>query len=329
MSELNEHEISIIMFATVTFVVIGMVVSWRLVTQLIASEKDYDTDIKSLFWSSIKVLVATNSIEILVLVILWIKPFRNNIMSATISAVKVALIICIGIKGIMLGFCVPVKNESETTNSCSIVMNRVKYSCALCNLFLFAFFVGISIVSTTAMIVVHPILVTSTILCICTTIFSFSVLFAIPNSFESMMRRRITKQNHQKYYSSLCNYLLIVILVIAINSIVLLYLAILSKVDHTYTDSVIQDASSVLPSIIPGMIGWYFAKTKLTARRKKGLKDDVDTDESEKDLEISLLQDKADLSSSAMKLVEDRESTTSDNESELTKLLPNTKETAL
>ena len=121
----------------------------------------------------------------------------------------------------------------------------------------------------------------------------------------------------------MCDYILYMILIIVGNLLMLVFLTVLSNADYTYTTDIFQDASSFLPSVILGLIG-YVAKKKLTAKSKEKLR------MSENDLEVELEQTREGRS---LKLVEEGKATTNsndeDNTHETIKLLPSVEETEL
>ena len=335
-SELMLYKLIIIFIATTLLYAIGIVVSLKSVRSLARLEEGYNTDVKlSLFWSSIMVLGFTNIVEILFLIISYVTPPEN--ISRLLCIVKTIVIICTGLGAVGIASTerkVPTNPTKEGSCCCSLSRSgRAEYCCALCNLFLFTFFVSLSIITTIAMLLVHPILILSTISYISTSMFSLIVLFAIPNSFGLMVNRWIANRNDNEFrecHSYLCNGLLYTTGMIAINFIALLYLMTLSKVDYAYSNgNILQAVSSFLPSIIPGVVG-YYAKKNLTARSKKRFKEALSVDDSE-ELELTSLTEKTKLGASPLTLVErDKDSITSDNDNETTKLLPpDTEETEL
>lgn len=337
-SELNQYKIIIIFIATSLLYGIGIAVSLKLVRSLARLEESYNTDVKlSLFWTSIMVLGFTNSIEILFLIIFYVIPSENT--STPICIVKTAVIICTGIGAVAGAFIVekvPTNPSKEGSCYCSLSRSgRAEYCCALYNLFLFAFFISLSITTTIAMMLVHPILILSTISYISTSMFSLIVLFAIPNSFGLIVNRWVANRNYnefRKWYSYLSNTLLYTTAMVAISFIALLYLMTLSKVDYAYNNAnILQDVSSFLPSIIPGIVG-YYAKKKLLSRSKRRFKEAIRFDDLE-EYELTSVMEKTNLSTSPLTLVErDRDlgTSNSDNDNETTKLLsPDTEETEL
>ena len=339
MSEYRKYKMIIIIMATALLFGIGIVVSWKLVRSLSKLEEGYDTDVKmSLFWSFIMVLGFTNTVEILLLEVYYFTPYE---MKSTVPhIIKNLVIVFTGTVGAAVGYISvemksPRNSNKQGISCCSLSLSGpVEYGCALCNLFLFVFFISISIITTIAMLMVHPILILSTISYISTCMFSLIVLFAIPNSFGLIANRWIANRNShsefRKCYLYLCNGLLYTISMIALDLIALLYLMTLSKVDYAYNNAnILQDISSFLPSIIPAVVG-YFANKKLTARSKKRFKEASSVDDSE-EFELASLEEKTNLGASPLTLVEgDRESAASDNDNETTKLLlPATEETEL
>ena len=111
------------------------------------------------------------------------------------------------------------------------------------------------------------------------------------------------------------------ILIIVGNLLMLVFLTILSNADYTYTTDIFQDASSFLPSVILGLIG-YVAKKKLTAKSKEKLR------MSENGLEVELEQTRG---APSLRLVEEGRATIDsndeDNTNEAIKLLPSVEET--
>jgi hypothetical protein len=320
----------LIPIATVLFLIFGTGFSWRMVRKLSKLEESYETDVKiSLFWSIVCVIAFTNAVDIIILLI-----FSMIIVTKSRTlyiVIKILSPVIIAIVGAALGFCSSeeqfprsIRFTTDPFYCCPLsVAKRIDQAIAICSIFVFVYLIGISIISTTALMAVYPILVLSTVTYIMTSMFSIVSLLAIPNSFGLLMYKWSTSQNDtelRKYRSQLCDSCLYIIGIIALNLLNLIYLLILSKVDNT--SDLPQSLSSFLPSFIIGVVG-YFAKKKLIANKRKNFKEQLSIDNehtpsSPKHKEVSPLV-----------LEGEQVPTSSDNENETTKLLTNTEETEL
>ena len=142
---------------------------------------------------------------------------------------------------------------------------KVDYTCAMCNTFLFVYLTGISVISTSALMVVHPVFVLSTVAYVITSLFSIVALLALTGFIIKWLS--IPRNSQQISCSQLCNGCLQITGIIAMSLIILIYLIIMSKDDRVYTSAFLQGVSSFLPSIVLMVIS-YFAKNKLTANRR-------------------------------------------------------------
>ena len=332
----------LIPLATILIVSVGIASSWKLVRRLSALDEGYETDVKiSLFWSFAAVIIFTNSLDIGYSILLPILTSSElNSQRKPYVVIKFIAATIIAILGAALGWYSSEKNipryhcstSDPFSRSSSLArIRKFENSCAVCNIFLFAYIIGISVISTTALAVVHPVLVLSTVTYIATSLFSIAALLALPTSFGLIVNRLITHQNHNEFNKQrlfLCDGVLYIFAIIAFCIINLLYLIILSNVDNTYSSDFFNSLSSFLPSIIVAMVG-YFAKKKLTAKKRRKFEEQLSIDEEsaypsleyEQKIEMSPL----------VRVGEERVSAShsSDNEDELAKLLPKTEETKL
>lgn len=317
---------------TILFLVFGMAVSWRLVRKLSKLEESYQTDVKiSLYWSFVCVITFTNMFDInfLIFFSLLVRESRTSYV-----VTRIVLAIITAIAGALLGLCsseerLPRSLRPPSESFCCFPpprANRVEQALSVCSIFVFVYLTGISIVSTTALMAVYPILVLSTVTYIVTSMFSMVSLLAIPNSFGLLLHRRSVSQNDtefRKYHLHLCDSFWYIIGIIALNLLNLLYLLILSRVDNT-SDS-LQNISSFLPSFIFGVVG-YIAKKKLTANKRKSFKEQLSIDS---EYVPASPKRKGAIELSPLVLEGQQTPTSSDNENETTKLLTVTEETEL
>ena len=312
---------------TLLFLVVGTIFSMRLVRKLSKLEESYETDVKiSLFWSFVCVTICTNILDIIIL--MFFSLFVVTDSRTLYIVIKVVLAIITAIVGAVLGFCSSeerfprnLRLTSDPFCCCSLSLTkRMDQALSICSIFVFVYLIGISIISTTALMAVYPILVLSTVTYIVTSMFSMVSLLAIPNSFGLLLHRRRISQNDtefKKYHLHLCDSLLCIVGIIALNLLNLLYLLILSRVDSS--SEFLQNVSSFLPSFIFAVVG-YIAKKKLTASKRKSFKEQLSTDSEHmpkcKGIPPLVLEG-------------EQMPTSSDNENETTKLLTNTEETEL
>ena len=319
---------AVIPTVTVLLLIVGIAFSFKLVMKLSNLDQGYQAHVKiSLFWSFISVIQITNFIEVVVQLLLAIFPVLET--NRVISIIKfVTIFILGGIGGCMGDLCdkrrLPPNPSSRKI--CGPSKQDLDHCKAICNIFLLVFFVSTGFISTAALLFVHPVLILSTVAYICTSIFCMAVVFALPSSFGMVINKWTTQRNVKEFKQNclyLCDYILYMILIIVGNLLMLVFLTILSNADYTYTTDIFQDASSFLPSVILGVIG-YVAKKKLTAKSKEKLT------MSENDLESELEQTSG---ARSLKLVEEGRATddehNEDNTQEIVKLLPSVKETEL
>ena len=323
----------LIPIATVLFLIFGTAFSWRMVRKLSKLEESYETDVKiSLFWSFVCVAGLISIIDINIL--LFFSVFVVTESRTMYVVIKIVSAIIIAIAGAGLGFCSSEEQfprslhfTSDPSYCCPLpVLKKVDQTLATCSIFVFVYLIGISIISTTALMAVYPILVLSTVTYIVTSIFSMVSLLAIPNSFGMLMYRWSVSQNDtelRKHRLRLCDSCLCIIGIIALNLLNLIYLLILSRVDNT--SNLLNDLASFLPSFIFGVVG-YIAKKKLTANKRKNFKEQLSID-SEYMPSSSRRKEKIEMS--PLVLEEEQMPTSSDNENETAKLLTNTEETEL
>ena len=323
----------LIPIATVLFLIVGTAFSWRMVRKLSKLDESYETDVKiSLFWSFVRMIAITNTLDIIVLLVLSL--FRVIESRTSYIVIKIVSGIITATAGAALGFCSSEENfpkslslTSDPFCCCSLsVAKRMDRAITVCSIFVFVYLIGISIISTTALMAVYPILVLSTVTYIVTSIFSMVSLLAIPNSLGLVMYRWRTSRNDaelRKHRLRLCDSCLYITSIIALNLLNLIYLLILSKVDNT--SDLLNDLASFLPSFIFGVVG-YIAKKKLTANKRKNFKEQLSID-SEYMPSSSRRKEKIEMS--PLVLEEEQMPTSSDNENETTKLLTNTEETEL
>jgi hypothetical protein len=319
--------------ATVLFIIFGTGFSWRMVRKLSKLEESYETNVKiSLFWSFVYVIAFTNLYDIMILI-----PFSHRLVLVTESrtlyiVIKILSAVIIATVGAALGLC---SSEEQFPRShrltsglfccCSLsVAKRMDRAISTCSIFVFVYLIGISIISTTALMAVYPILVLSTVTYIMTSMFSMVSLLAIHDSVGMLMHRWSTSQSNtelRKHRLRLCDSCLYIIGIIALNLLNLIYLLILSRVDNT--SDLPQSLSSFLPSFILGVVG-YFAKKKLTAKKRKNFKEQLSIDN-----EHTPSSPKRKEKISPLVLEGEQTPTSSDNENETTKLLTNIEETEL
>ena len=323
----------LIPIATILFLVVGMASSWKLVRKLSRLEESYETDVKiSLFWSFVCTILLTNMLDILIL--LFFSLFVVTESRTLYVVIKIVLAIVTATVGAVLGFCsreetLPRNLRPTSDPLCCCPLSAVKkldQALSLCSIFVFVYLVGISIISTTALMAVYPILVLSTVTYIVTSMYSMVSLLAIPNSFGLLVYKWRTSQNDtefRKYHLHLCDSLLYITGIIALNLLNLLYLIILSRVDNS--SDFLQNISSFLPSFIFGVVG-YIAKKKLTANKRKSFKEQLSIDNEHVP---SSPKHKEKIEISSLVLEGAQMPTSSDNENETTKLLTNTEETEL
>ena len=323
----------VIPIATILFLVVGTVFSWKLMRKLSKLEESYETDVKiSLYWSFVWVTILTNMLDILILISFPLFVVTESRILYVV--IKIALVIITATVGAVLGFCsseetLP-RNPRPTSDPfccCPLsVTKRIDQALSICSIFVFVYLIGISIISTTALMAVYPILVLSTVTYIVTSMFSMVSLLAIPNSFGLLMYKWRMSQNDtefRKYHLHLCDGLLYIVGLIALNLLNLLYLLILSRVDNT--SDFLQNISSFLPSFIFGVVG-YIAKKKLTANKRKRFKEQLSIDSEHMP---SSPKHKGKIEISPLVFKGEQMPTSSDNENETTKLLTNTEETEL
>lgn len=277
--------------ATVLLVIVGMAFSFKMISKLSTLDQGYQADVKiGLFWSFISVLLLTNFIEIciqLALMMVSVTTVDQSISQVddssplslktnrAITIVKFVCIIIMGIIGGCVGICCK-KNLPPNPNPrkpCGQMDSDCDHFKAICNIFLLVFFASTSFITTAALLFVHPVLVLSTVAYISTSIFCMAAVLALPSSFGKMVVRFTQHQNQSEFKRNcayLCNHSLYIILCIAGNLLMLLFLTIISNADNTYTTDIFQQASSFIPSAILGGIG-YLAKKKLTAKSKEKL----------------------------------------------------------
>jgi hypothetical protein len=317
--------------ATVLLLIAGIPFSFKLVTKLSNLDQGYQPHVKiSLLWSFISVLQFTNFIESVVQLLLIIIPALE--INRTISIIKLVAIFIVGVFGGCMGDLCNKKRLPPNPSSrmlCGTSKQDLDHFKALCNIFVLVFFVSTGFISTAALFFVHPVLILSTVAYICTSIFCMAVVLALPSSFGMIIRKWETQRNDREFKKNcqyMCDYILYMIVIIVGNLLMLVYLTVLSNADNTYTTDIFQDASSFLPSVILGLIG-YVAKKKLTAKSKEKLR------MSENDLEVELEQTTG---AHSLKLAEEGRATTNsdveldeDSTHETIKLLPSVEETEL
>ena len=322
----------LIPIATVLFLIVGTAFSWRMVRKLSKLEESYETDVKiSLFWSFVRMITITNTLDIIVLLVFSL--FRVIESRTFYIAIKIVSSIITATAGAALGFCSSEENFPKSLRltsypfcCCSLsTAKRMDRAITVCSIFVFVYLIGISIISTIALMAVYPILVLSTVTYIVTSIFSMVSLLAIPNSLGLVMYRWRTSRNDaelRKHHLRLCDSCLYIIGIIALNLLNLIYLLILSKVDNT--SDLLQNLSSFLPSFIFGVVG-YIAKKKLIANKRKNFKEQLSIDSEL----VPSSRHKEKIEMSPLVLEGEQMPTSSDNENETTKLLTNTEETEL
>ena len=190
---------------------------------------------------------------------------------------KIVFSIIIAVFGTAIGLFTAEKNLPkfptlpEPQEECCLPLwcrKKMDNTCAMCNIFLSVYLTGISVVSTTALMVVHPILVLSTVAYVITSMFSIVALLALTGlTIKWLSIPRDCADSQQISCSQLCNGCLQITGIIAMSLIILIYLIIMSKDDRVYTSAFLQGISSFLPSIILMVIS-YFAKNKLTTNRR-------------------------------------------------------------
>ena len=323
----------LIPIATVLFLIVGTVFSWRMVQKLSTLEESYETDVKtSLFWSFVCVISFTNMVDIIILTFFSLFTFIVKESRTLYVVIKIVFGIIIATVGAVLGFC---SSEERFPRSLRLTSDPYAFCCcplsvlrkmdralSICNIFVLIYLIGISIISTTALMAVYPILVLSTVTYIVTSIFSMVSLMAIPNSFGLLMYRWSMTQNDaelRKHRLHLCDSCLYIIGIIALNLLNLICLLILSKTDDT--SNLLRDLVSLLPSFVPGVVGYI-----LTANKRKNFKEQLSID-SEHMPSSSKREKKNEMS--PLVLEGEQMPTSSDNENETTKLLTNTEETEL
>ena len=317
--------------ATVLLLIVGVAFSFKLVMKLSNLDQGYQAHVKiSLFWSFISVLHITNFIEVVIQLLLIIFPALET--NRVISIIKFVTIFILGGFGGCMGDLCDKRRLPPNPSSrklCGPSKQDLDHCKALCNIFLLVFFVCTGFISTAALLFVHPVLILSTVAYICTSIFCMAVVFALPSSFGMIINKWEAQRNDREFKQNclyLCDYILYMILFIVGNLLMLLFLTILSNADYTYTTDIFQDASSFLPSVILGTIG-YAAKKELTAKSKEKLR------MLENDCEVELEQTSG---ARSLKLVEEGRATINsndelyeDNTHETTELLSSVEETEL
>jgi hypothetical protein len=260
--------------STVLIVIVGIAYTWKFIRWLSRIKESYDSDIKlTLFWSFTSVLFLTNTSDTIFSLVMV-----NSIESSKLYiTLKITFSIIIAVIGTTIGLSMPEKNlpkfptPPEPQEECCFPLRcrkKIDYSCAMCNLFLFVYLTGISVISTAALMVVHPILVLSTVAYIITSMFSIVALLALTGlAIKWLSIPRDCADSQQISCSQLCNGCLQITTIIAMSLIILIYLIIMSKDDRVYTSAFLQGISSFLPSIVLTAIT-YFAKNKLTANRR-------------------------------------------------------------
>ena len=274
--------------ATVFLFIAAIAFSLKIITKLSTLDQSHQAHVKiSLFWSIISVLQFTNLIELVIQVMmLTIFPSLSLMNTASesdvndsslfyslkiIGIVKIIFEIFFCAFGAVLGVmcdkrCLPPNPKSR--KMCGSSSSDIDHMKALGSIFLLVFFVSTSVITTAALLFVHPILVLSTVAYIVTSIFCMAAVFALPSSFGMIINKWKTHKNNNEFKRNcvyLCDCILYIIVIIVGNLLMLLFLTFVSSADNTYASDIFQDASSFLPSIILACIG-YVAKKKLSAK---------------------------------------------------------------
>ena len=255
-------------------VIVGIAYAWKLIRWLSRIKEGYDSDIKlTLFWSFMYVLFVTNVSDTIFSLLMM-----NSMESSKLYIIpKMVFSMIIAVFGTAIGLFTAEKNIPkfptlpEPQEECCLPLwcrKKVDYTCAMCNIFLFVYLTGISVISTSALMVVHPVLVLSTVAYVITSLFSIVALLALTGlTIKWLSIPRDCADSQRINYSQLYNGCLQITGIIAMSLIILIYLIIMSKDDRVYTSAFLQGVSSFLPSIVLTVIS-YFAKNKLTTNRR-------------------------------------------------------------
>lgn len=160
-------------------------------------------------------------------------------------------------------------NSKEWCCCCTFSrFKRYKYCTTVCNLHLFVSLICTSTITTGIYAFVNPILVLSTIAYVITSIFCCVGLLSLRISVSYMLQK-LSKTGNVKEFTAIssyiCNSVPFILLFFVINLLMLLYLIMLYQLDITNTNDIFQAASSFLPSLILGTLGYF--TTKFTRRK--------------------------------------------------------------
>ena len=147
---------------------------------------------------------------------------------------------------------------------------RCKYCFTMCNIYLFVCFICTNIITTGIYVFVNPLLVLSINAYLITLIFCLVALISLPISMDYLLGK-LFKSGNVKDFKANCSYICssvpYILLFISVNLIMLLYLIVFHQLDITNTSDIFQAASSFLPSLILGTLGYF--TTKFTRRKSR------------------------------------------------------------
>ena len=264
--------------STALIVIVGIAYAWKLTRWLSRIEEGYDSNTKlALFWCFMYVLWFTNITD--TIFSLGLFSMMNSMEPSKIYIIlKIVFTVTIAVAGTTIGLRTQEKNlpkfptPPEPPVECCLphwFKRKTDHTFAMCNIFLFVFLTGISVISTTALMVVHPILVLSTVAYIITSMSSVVALLALTGlTLNRFGIDQDWKDCWRNNCAQLCEHCLRITALIAMSLLLLLCLIIMSKDDHTYTNEFLQGISSFIPSAILAVIS-YFAKNKLTANKRE------------------------------------------------------------